>query len=105
MLKLVALFLLSLIASPFTAPFQTCDLADSPARDDNTVMTAPLDDNKPGTLIAPLDTESGRLKIALAGVFSQTAFETLRPLTPFARSVGSTRACSDRSTVATVLRL
>jgi hypothetical protein len=70
--KLCAIALLVLALSPFTAPFQTCTLADWPngSTTDEAVMVtppplapAPLADDA-GAVISPLATAMGRLKLA-----------------------------------------
>jgi hypothetical protein len=57
MLKLFTIFLLALAGSPYTAPFQTY----SPSPTDPPALI----DDSPGSVIAPLTTDAGRLTIAL----------------------------------------
>lgn len=98
LIKLAALLFLALAASPFTAPFQTYD----PSQNSLPVVNQ----NDPGSLVAPLTTETGRLTIAAAVAIVVVAHVAARPpATSAARSTASTHCLCDRSILSTVLRL
>jgi hypothetical protein len=69
--KLCAVSLLVLALSPFTAPFQTCDLADTSGTDEPVMLTPPTVahtslSGDAGSLVPTLKTETGRLRLAPA---------------------------------------
>jgi hypothetical protein len=96
--KLATLFLVALAVSPFTAPFQTYD----PPQILSPVL---IDENNPGSLIAPLATDAGRLKIALPVGFGGSGLSALCPVALLMSSIALPSAISDRSNLSTVLRL
>jgi hypothetical protein len=70
--KLCAMLLIVLAASPFTAPFQTCDFSDTPSGNTSeqaVIMTPPtvaqtsLSDDA-ALLVPTLTTTTGRLRLA-----------------------------------------
>jgi hypothetical protein len=105
--KLATLLFLALAASPFTAPFQTYDWAHSQAAHNNAALIASsLDENDPGSLVAPLMTEAGRLKIVpTAGIVVVSHFVAEPPVLFITRSILPARGVSDRSILSTILRL
>src|ERR1700732_596183 len=68
--KLCAISLLVLALSPFTAPFQRCNFGDIPSGADEAVTLTPLTAVPPpppddtGTLVPPLTTAAGRLRLS-----------------------------------------
>ena len=65
--KFYAVVLLVLVVSPFTAPFQSYDLAGAQANNRANALVAPTpNEADAGSLLAPLVTQAGRLKVTLA---------------------------------------
>jgi len=97
--KACAFALVALIVSPFTAPFRTLESAQLPSH-------SLIDDNDPGSLIAPLTTEIGRLKIVPAvGVVTASHFICRPPAAFTTTSFAPTRGLCNRSMLSTILRL
>jgi hypothetical protein len=94
--KLCATWLLALILSPFTAPFQTYDLADSAG---GTVAAADA-----GSLIGPPATEKGRLRLApvSALIISNVV---AAPMVLFLASPSAPRRIINSPVPTTILRL
>ena len=64
--RVLAAFLVLLAASPFSAPFQTCDLFHTTTADESLQVeaaTSPTSDA--GSLVAPIRTPRGRLTVAV----------------------------------------
>lgn len=96
--KLCTIVVLALALSPFTAPFSTCD---SPLRS----STALIDDDDPGSLVAPLTTETGRLRIVPdVGILLVSHFLAAPPVFR-TESVRRSSVVGERSELPTILRL
>jgi hypothetical protein len=105
--KLATLLFLVLAASPYTAPFRTCDPVHSEAiHDVDTLIAALHDENDPGSLIAPLVTETGRLKILpTAGIVVVSHFVAEPHISFITGSIPPTDGVADSSIRSTILRL
>jgi hypothetical protein len=111
--KLCAISLLALALSPFTAPFQTCDFADSMSgtgTDEAVMLTPPtvaqtsLSDGA-GSLVPPLTTETGRLKLAPVSGLVISNVVARPPVTYLAPPVTPSPDISGSSFPPTVLRV
>jgi hypothetical protein len=97
--KLLALAVLALALSPFTAPFRTCD----PSQISSVVL---IDENESGSLVAPLVTECGRLKIATTvGTLIVAPLIAQPPDTFITQSIARMNGSGERSIAPTVLRV
>lgn len=99
MLKLATLLFVVLSVSPLTAPFQSYD----PSQNSLPVV---INETDPGSLVAPLATETGRLTIALSVATVVVAYvEAQPPATSVARSTAPTICLNAPSILSTILRL
>jgi hypothetical protein len=97
--KLCALVLLALALSPFTAPFSTFD---SP----KTSSPVLIHEHNPGSVIAPLITETGRLKIApIVGTLVISYFLADPRIISSAQLISPAVPVSRRSTLSAILRV
>jgi hypothetical protein len=97
--KLCALVLLALVVSPFTAPFRTCGPAQAPS-------TASIDEVDPTSLLVPLITETGRLKIAKTRGSVIVTYSVPQPaVTWITQSITPAADVRDRSIRSTILRV
>lgn len=109
--KLCAAWVVGLALSPFTAPFRTCDVGIHPGGGANetvsvvavTATAASLADNA-GSLIAPLSTKTGRLRLGPMAGPVLTSFAESAVVFP-ARQVPSVNRGTRNPLVVTVLRL
>jgi hypothetical protein len=91
--NLCALVFLALAVSPFTAPFQTYDDAEAS-------ITAPFNNgHDPGSLVAPMATKAGRLRVAPPTALAVSHFVPVALLTPFIQPATDIRGESIRPTV------
>jgi hypothetical protein len=91
--NLCALVFLALAVSPFTAPFQTCEASKA-------VVVAPINnENDPGSLVAPLVTQAGRVTVAPPARLTISNFVPVAHLTPFIPPASRIRHDSIRPTV------
>jgi hypothetical protein len=111
--KLCAISLLALALSPFTAPFQTCDLADSAngtGTDEAVMLTPPtvthtsLSDGA-GSLVPPLTTAAGRLRLTPVSELVISTLVALPPVAYVAPPVTPPPDISGSSFPPTVLRV
>jgi hypothetical protein len=96
--KLCTLVVLALAVSPFSAPFGTCDTPQ--------ILSLVVNgENEPSSLVAPLPTAAGRLKVAPPmGIVVVSLVVAAPPVTLITPSNAPTSGLSDRSPLSTILR-
>lgn len=104
--KSCAAWLLILAVSPFTAPFQTCDIADFPSEHSDQTLTPPTSLADDDSVVAPLDIEAGRLKVTPLSDLAISHFGVVAPpVAPLALPLEPPHDISGYSAPPTVLRL
>ena len=92
-----AVLFLALAVSPFTAPFRTLD---TPAEARAVVVVAPrMGEDSPGSIVAALVTNAGRLTLAAPTELAISYFVPLIFLTPFTPPTQHARHNSNRPAV------